>query len=604
MLDPDRKPRSLRTHLYLGLVGISLLFAVTGYGLRLYVEARLSEQAEAQVRALSRHRAQQSLLVALLDEEVGLRGFLATGDAGLLGSYYRGTQAEAEAIRNTLDNLDPADQEEAQTRIDHLQEMARAWHEEVADPLVRQRREGSPADLKATLEREKKHFEAIRDASESLLRLLDEHDNLRLSSVEASLETARWMSFLAMLAVLFLGLWVSRWVLRKVADPLVELADAARLGAGFPEPESVNSVREVEVLSQALFELDARVREREKSLREGQEEAQAIRDFTEVVQRIDREEDLVAATEQALRRFVGADRVRIFLRPTTGDGLEPILPEPAQGAGPHRVLQDAMACRALQKGGPVLLEAKAATACICTLGVPEKGGYLCIPLVASGQMMGLVNLQASKAGHCDAPRQRIAEACVSVAAAALQTLRALNLAQEQAIRDGLTGAFNRRFLDEILFKEVDQARRHKAPLSALMLDIDHFKAFNDTFGHEAGDEVLRAFARSLREQVRTGDVVARYGGEEFSVILPRTTHEEALALAERLRGKVEALHLPEPEFPKGCRVTVSIGAATLPEHASDGEGLLAAADRALYGAKGGGRNRVVGAGDIPPPAAS
>ncbi len=599
-MDQGRKPRSLRTILYWGLVGISLASAVTIYALRLYVEARLSEQSEAQVRAISRHRAQQALQLALLDGEIGLRGYLVTGDSRLLGSYHRSPQAEADAIRNTLDNLDPADQELAEAPIARIQAMVRAWHQDVADPLVRRRGLGSIPDLKKTLEKERESFEAIRGASDSLLRLLDGRDNARLVQVEASLQTARTLSIMAMAMVFLLGLWVSRKILRRVADPLVELADAARLGSGFPEPESIRSVREVEVLSRALFDLDVRIRDRERALRLDQEEAQAVRDFTDLVQRIDREEDLLAALEQALRRNLEADVVRVLLRAAEGEGLESRIPSLVpEETDRHRILGNAMLCRAMQKGGAVQLEALAPTACICSLGVPAKGAYLCIPLVASGQVMGLVNLQAKRSGHFTPRLQRIAEACISVAASALQYLRALDLAQEQAIRDGLTGTLNRRFLDEVLLKEADQALRRKDALSALMLDIDHFKRFNDTYGHEAGDEVLRVFARCLREHVRTGDVVARYGGEEFSVLLPHTDHDEAVALAERLRQRVEALPLPEPEFPAGCRVTVSIGVATLPDHASDAEGLLGAADRALYGAKGGGRNRVVGAGDIP-----
>jgi diguanylate cyclase (GGDEF)-like protein len=256
-----------------------------------------------------------------------------------------------------------------------------------------------------------------------------------------------------------------------------------------------------------------------------------------------------------------------------------------------------MACRAIQKSASVLLRAMAPTACLCPLGVPPKGEYLCIPLMASGRILGLVNLQVLSPGRSLEGRRTLAEACISVTAAALQALWALNLAKEQAIRDGLTGAYNRRFLDEVVGKVMDQAQRRRQPFSALMFDIDHFKNFNDTFGHEAGDRVLRLFARTLIGQVRAGDLVARYGGEEFTALLPHTTHPEALALAERLRAKVEALVLPEPEFPKGCRITASIGVATFPDHGEDAETLMGAADKALYGAKGRGRNRVVGAGD-------
>jgi diguanylate cyclase (GGDEF)-like protein len=188
----------------------------------------------------------------------------------------------------------------------------------------------------------------------------------------------------------------------------------------------------------------------------------------------------------------------------------------------------------------------------------------------------------------------VAEACIASAAAALQTLRALALAKERAIRDGLTGVFNRRLLDEMLPKMVDQSLRQETPLSVLLFDIDHFKRFNDEHGHEVGDRVLMAFSRCVRDSIRNGDVLARYGGEEFVVILPNTPHETAKGLAERLRQKVQDLLLPTPEFPKGCRITVSIGVASIPEHGREGDALLNCADQALYVAKGTGRNRVVG----------
>jgi diguanylate cyclase (GGDEF)-like protein len=181
------------------------------------------------------------------------------------------------------------------------------------------------------------------------------------------------------------------------------------------------------------------------------------------------------------------------------------------------------------------------------------------------------------------------------AAQALQLLRALTTARDQALRDGLTGAYNRRFLDEVLPKEVEQARRREAPLSVLMLDIDHFKRFNDSFGHEVGDRVLAVFARTLQARLRSGDFVARYGGEEFTAVLPGAGLEEARLLAERLRAGLEALELGPPDFPEGCRITASLGVAAFPEHGADGEALLQSADRALYLAKGQGRNRVVAA---------
>jgi diguanylate cyclase (GGDEF)-like protein len=163
---------------------------------------------------------------------------------------------------------------------------------------------------------------------------------------------------------------------------------------------------------------------------------------------------------------------------------------------------------------------------------------------------------------------------------------------EQTVRDALTGAFNRHFLDERLRAELSYAKRQGVPLSVLFVDADHFKRINDTYGHSGGDEVLRRIARLLAETMRTEDVVARFGGEEFVIVVRGVDAVGVLAVAERVRAEVEALSIVH----EGRRipVTVSIGVATQSpdrEFASVEE-LLAVADGALYRAKEAGRNRV------------
>lgn len=153
--------------------------------------------------------------------------------------------------------------------------------------------------------------------------------------------------------------------------------------------------------------------------------------------------------------------------------------------------------------------------------------------------------------------------------------------------DGLTGLFNRRYLDENLRTELVRARRTKLPVSVMMFDIDHFKRFNDTYGHDQGDRVLKAVANLVRKEVRGTDIPCRYGGEEFLVILPATDASAARALAETLRIAIEAMVVDD------LKVTVSIGVATVPDiDAADAEALVAAADAGLYAAKAQGRNRV------------
>ncbi len=161
-----------------------------------------------------------------------------------------------------------------------------------------------------------------------------------------------------------------------------------------------------------------------------------------------------------------------------------------------------------------------------------------------------------------------------------------------AVTDGLTGLYNHRHFHERLTLEVERSQRSGLPLSLLMLDVDHFKQFNDTYGHPAGDEVLRQLARVLGDARRANDVVARYGGEEFAVILVDTGKFTAAKVAERVRERVVANDFSDAA-PRAGRLSVSIGVATCPDDGTDAEALVRAADTALYTAKRAGRNRVV-----------
>ncbi|MEE8201366.1 MAG: GGDEF domain-containing protein [Candidatus Acidoferrales bacterium] len=166
----------------------------------------------------------------------------------------------------------------------------------------------------------------------------------------------------------------------------------------------------------------------------------------------------------------------------------------------------------------------------------------------------------------------------------------LTRAQTQAMRDPLTRLYNRRFAEETLQKLLALSRRTGRPFSLLLLDLDDLKAFNDRFGHAAGDRLLRAFARALQESLRRSAIPARWGGDEFLVILPEEDLPGARLLADRLRARTAEIHLEAPL--RHLPLTVSIGLAACPQHGTGVEQLLQAADRALYQAKREGRNRV------------
>jgi diguanylate cyclase (GGDEF)-like protein len=164
--------------------------------------------------------------------------------------------------------------------------------------------------------------------------------------------------------------------------------------------------------------------------------------------------------------------------------------------------------------------------------------------------------------------------------------------RDRAVRDALTGVHNRGYLEESLAREEARARRSGTPLGVVMIDIDHFKRFNDTYGHAAGDAVLRTVGQYMMSLTRGEDIFCRYGGEEFVLIMIDTTARAAWERAESLRAGVQALAIEHDGQAIGP-ITLSIGVAMIPDNARDGQGALKAADEALYRAKQGGRNRVV-----------
>ena len=169
--------------------------------------------------------------------------------------------------------------------------------------------------------------------------------------------------------------------------------------------------------------------------------------------------------------------------------------------------------------------------------------------------------------------------------------------RRQALRDPLTGLFNRRFFDAGLAQEIIRSRRSGKPASLLILDIDHFKNYNDEYGHEAGDAVLRAIGQLLQRQVRGSDVACRFGGEEFVILMPNAPLESAKVRGTQILEAIRGLEVPHQGhlLPP---VTASLGMAEFPTHASDAEGILDAADDALYIAKRAGRDRMVVSGDV------
>jgi len=172
-------------------------------------------------------------------------------------------------------------------------------------------------------------------------------------------------------------------------------------------------------------------------------------------------------------------------------------------------------------------------------------------------------------------------------------MRAMRSAlHDQAFTDALTGLPNRRYLEQFMLGELERVRRYGQRCSIAMIDIDHFKNYNDTLGHVAGDRILQEVARQMTKELRTADVLARYGGEEFALVMPSTAQEEAVIAVERMRQLLESHPFPREEVQPGGQLTVSAGVATSPEDGIDFGQVIDAADAAMYRAKRAGRNRV------------
>ncbi len=217
--------------------------------------------------------------------------------------------------------------------------------------------------------------------------------------------------------------------------------------------------------------------------------------------------------------------------------------------------------------------------------------HLTLPLVIEGEIIGCISINSDQANMYNVPRLQFFSVFGYQMAASLKHIQRFSTAKKEAIYDTLTNLFNRRYFEERLGAEAQKAFESESNLSMIMIDIDHFKKVNDTFGHDGGDKVLREIASLLKNSVRKHDTVARYGGEEFVLLLPGALLDPTNMVAERIRRSVEntAFDMGQTKI----HITISLGISNFPIHRMKSkEELVKMADLALYEAKRGGRNRV------------
>lgn len=268
-----------------------------------------------------------------------------------------------------------------------------------------------------------------------------------------------------------------------------------------------------------------------------------------------------------------------------------------QGSVPERILSEE--CWALRRGSSYLWRGPADLPCAHYSSDSSGHPSICLPMMALGDTLGMLYVQGiasveDQPGFFSESRMRLLQTTVSQIASSIANLNLRAALHTQSIRDPLTGLYNRRYLEETMQREEMRAKRSGQPLSIVMSGIDHFKQYNDTQGHQAGDSLLQAFGEALSQVVRDEDIACRYGGEEFMLILPGASLERAVERAEQAREAITKLRVrlggrPLPD------VTASFGVACFPSQGDHWQDVLKKADAALYQAKRDGRNRTVAA---------
>ena len=248
-------------------------------------------------------------------------------------------------------------------------------------------------------------------------------------------------------------------------------------------------------------------------------------------------------------------------------------------------------CWALRKGHQHFsTEHGLQTLCRHWTNDPQEHQTLCIPLLAQGETIGVLHFILPLSIDI-LENQELWRTIAEQIGLTLANIQLRDSLREQAIRDPLTGLFNRRYMLESMEQEQSRAERNGAEIATMMIDLDHFKLFNDNFGHDAGDYVLKAVSQVLKDSLRQEDIACRYGGEEFCIVCPSTNEQQALLIAKRISKGIKALELNMNQLSLGT-VTTSIGIAIYPNHAETMDEVIKVADEALYLAKQNGRDRV------------
>jgi diguanylate cyclase (GGDEF)-like protein len=543
------------------LFGLAIVVFTLGGGLTIWSTVSLLRARDSVTRTRQVLTETSDLSTAVSDVAAASRAFALTGREGMLRAYRQG----ASDVYLHLDRLSTltADDPVQQQRLSHL----RAQIDDQAGRIVELLQARRAGGLVGAAQVATRNVDAaVVDGIQSSLKSARAREDSLLDSRRITVRSQTYLALgieilLGTLSVLIVALAALRLLRERRA-----LAHAERVALAAQE------------------ELGASI----TSLRARTAQLTTLSELSGVLGICITMEEFHSAVATTLARAVPGSAGAIGIISNSRSLVE----VPVRW-GTDRMLLEPYApdhCCALRSGRPFGGE-PAALPISCSHGrLTANHRSLCVPLVAQGETLGVLHLwlpagmPVDEADHCQ-------ELVISIGehlALALANLKAHDALRHQATRDPLTGAYNRRFMMEALERELLRARRAGRSVGLLMLDVDHFKQFNDAFGHQAGDEVLKVVVQQIRESVRAEDYVCRYGGEEFAVLLPEADTQAACERAEQLRRLVEAATRGR----EGGAVTVSVGVAASPGHGTSSAELISRADAALYAAKRAGRNRI------------
>ena len=512
----------------------------------------ISQHQAEQNGVRQQNRATRQLLQYLIDAETGVRGYVITRKPEFLEPYYSGLRAMEALPSERLSELDIEGQvlgKGKRTFNATLSGLRTLWASEVEAA-------GLAGVDHTDTERAMVEGKAAMDALRlRITRIMDQRDGI-VANLDRSMSTERTGNLVLILAGTITAIGAVTYAFDR------SIRDAVR---------------------------------RDRAVRNGEEASRRTRllsSMTEMLQsaadRDDANEVLRASATHLMPGVAGA----LYVFNNSRDRLDLSTRWPGTEAGEPEFSPDHLSpssCWALKRGKPhrnhVFAGALRCTHC------SGEGPSLEIPMAARGELYGLLQLTAHGAGADERldDLQEVAGSLADNMSLALSSIALREQLRNQALRDPLTGLYNRRFMEEMLVRFTQEAGRRQSPTSAVMIDLDHFKLLNDQYGHPAGDKVLRHVANTIASLVRPVDVTCRIGGEELLILMPDCDLATAEAKAEHLRTAIASLSTDGSTPP----VTASFGVASRPETTARGEDLLPHADAALYAAKSKGRNTVV-----------